>query len=113
MAWAMLAGPAHHDVQPGRERESPSTPRGDEPALSKEGYAEEALPWLDAVYRFALRLTQGDRDAAEDLVQETSSGLTGSGTPSGVRLDGQGSSSRAMTWSTTENARPAYKPSTR
>jgi RNA polymerase sigma-70 factor (ECF subfamily) len=67
----MLAGPAHRDVRPGRERESPSRPKGDEPALSKEGYAEEALPWLDAVYRFALRLTQGDRDTAEDLVQET------------------------------------------
>jgi RNA polymerase sigma-70 factor (ECF subfamily) len=39
-------------------------------ALGKPGFAEEALPWLDAVHRFALRLTR-DRTAAEDLVQET------------------------------------------
>ncbi|CAN5642432.1 sigma-70 family RNA polymerase sigma factor [soil metagenome] len=33
-------------------------------------FAEEALPEMDAVYRFALRLS-GERDPAEDLVQET------------------------------------------
>ena len=33
-------------------------------------FDEEALPHLDAVYRFALRLS-GSRDTAEDLVQET------------------------------------------
>lgn len=71
MAWAMLAGRTHADVRPGRGREDPPGPAGDEPALSKEGFAEEALPWLDAVYRFALRLTEGDLDGAEDLVQET------------------------------------------
>jgi RNA polymerase sigma-70 factor (ECF subfamily) len=40
-------------------------------ALGKPGFVEEALPWLDAVYRFALRLTAGSEDRAEDLVQET------------------------------------------
>jgi len=44
---------------------------GVEPRLSLPGFAEEALPWLDAVYRFSLRLTGGDRSAAEDLTQET------------------------------------------
>jgi len=37
---------------------------------SKAGFEEEALPHLDAVYRFALRLS-GDSDEAADLVQET------------------------------------------
>ncbi|MGD2044670.1 MAG: sigma-70 family RNA polymerase sigma factor [Gemmatimonadota bacterium] len=36
----------------------------------KPGFEEEALPHLDAVYRFALRLS-GSVDEAEDLVQET------------------------------------------
>jgi RNA polymerase sigma-70 factor (ECF subfamily) len=39
--------------------------------LAKPGFAEEALPWLDAVYRFALRLTAGNRVEADDVVQET------------------------------------------
>jgi RNA polymerase sigma-70 factor (ECF subfamily) len=39
--------------------------------LQKFGFEEEALPWLDAVYRFALRLTGGRTSEAEDLVQET------------------------------------------
>src|ERR671923_1176757 len=43
----------------------------DEPQLAKPGFAEEALPWLDAVYRFALRLTGGNRSEADDLTQET------------------------------------------
>jgi len=33
-------------------------------------FSEEAVPHMDAVYRFALRLT-GARDEAEDLVQDT------------------------------------------
>ncbi len=33
-------------------------------------FSEEAVPHMDAVYRFALRLT-GSRDEAEDLVQDT------------------------------------------
>jgi RNA polymerase sigma-70 factor (ECF subfamily) len=37
---------------------------------SKLGFEDEALPHLDAVYRFALRLS-GSADEAEDLVQET------------------------------------------
>jgi RNA polymerase sigma-70 factor, ECF subfamily len=36
----------------------------------KAGFAEEALPWIDAVHRFALRLTRHPVNA-EDLVQET------------------------------------------
>ena len=36
----------------------------------KEGFEDEALPHLDAVYSFALRLS-GAPDQAEDLVQET------------------------------------------
>jgi len=36
----------------------------------RRGFAEEALPHLDAVYRFALGLTRAP-DEAEDLVQET------------------------------------------
>lgn len=42
----------------------------DAPAAVKAGFEEEAIPYLDAVYRFALRLT-GAPDQAEDLVQET------------------------------------------
>lgn len=37
---------------------------------AEASFREEALPHLDAVYRFALRLA-GSRDPAEDLVQET------------------------------------------
>ena len=37
----------------------------------KPGFAEEALPLMDAVFRFALRLAQGRSEVAEDLVQET------------------------------------------
>lgn len=44
---------------------------GTEPRIALPGFAEEALPWLDAVFRFGLRLTGGDQAAAEDLTQET------------------------------------------
>jgi RNA polymerase sigma-70 factor, ECF subfamily len=43
----------------------------DDRPIRKPGFAEEALPWLDAVYRFALRLTGGNAAEAEDLAQET------------------------------------------
>ena len=39
--------------------------------LTKPGFAEEAVPNMEAVYRFALRLTSGDEAAAEDVLQET------------------------------------------
>ena len=42
----------------------------DDTGLGRPGFAEEALPWLEAVYRFSLRLT-GNETEAEDLVQET------------------------------------------
>jgi len=71
MAWSMLARRSNRQVPAGRPREQKPSLSGDEPHLSKDGFAEEALPWLDAVYRFSLRLTQGDRDAADDLAQET------------------------------------------
>jgi RNA polymerase sigma-70 factor, ECF subfamily len=71
MAWAMLSGRGKRDVHAGRPREPKPATAGDEPRLSKEGFVEEALPWLDAVYRFSLRLTDGDRATAEDLAQET------------------------------------------
>lgn len=71
MAWTMLSGQGKNRVEDPAKPEAPPAPRGDEPASSKEGFSEEALPWLDAVYRFSVRLTQGDPDEAEDLVQET------------------------------------------
>lgn len=39
--------------------------------LKKPGFAEEALPLLPEVYRFALRLVGGKEADAEDLAQET------------------------------------------
>jgi RNA polymerase sigma-70 factor (ECF subfamily) len=71
MAWTMLSGRGAHEVHAGRERTTRPSQRDEEPALAAEGFAEEALPWFDAVHGFALRLTGGDRDAAEDLVQDT------------------------------------------
>jgi RNA polymerase sigma-70 factor (ECF subfamily) len=37
----------------------------------RQGFEEEALPHLEAVYRFAIRLVRGEIDQAQDLVQET------------------------------------------
>jgi len=71
MAWTMLSGRTDRDVRPGRPREPRPRPEPAERAIAAEGFAEEALPWLDAVYRFSMRLTRGDQDAAEDLVQDT------------------------------------------
>jgi len=45
------------------------TETAEEPAQAAD-FHEEALPHMDAVFRFALRLA-GTRDRAEDLVQET------------------------------------------
>jgi hypothetical protein len=58
-----------------RRRQPPDPPRPGRPrdagfretaALPKAGFGEEALPWIDAVHRFALRLTRNPVDA-EDL----------------------------------------------
>jgi RNA polymerase sigma-70 factor (ECF subfamily) len=56
---------------PRPRRYAPATPPPDPPALEKAGFAEEALPWMDPVHRFALRLTHGDQESAADLVQDT------------------------------------------
>lgn len=40
-------------------------------SFKKPGFAEEAVPCMDAVYRFALRLAGGRAEQAEDLMQET------------------------------------------
>ena len=40
------------------------------PKAASTDFREEALPHMDAVFRFALRLS-GNKDEAEDLVQET------------------------------------------
>jgi RNA polymerase sigma-70 factor, ECF subfamily len=74
-AWARLdRSAARRQADPpraGRPRDTGApvaTAEGE--ALPRPGFAEEALPWMDAVHRFALRLTR-DPAAAEDLVQET------------------------------------------
>lgn len=61
----MDSPPAQHDVH----ARSDSTL--DELRLPKPGFVDEALPWLDAVYRYALRLSGGNAAEADDVVQET------------------------------------------
>jgi len=36
----------------------------------RQGFAEEALPHMEAVYRYAMRLTRGNTHEAEDIVQD-------------------------------------------
>ncbi|HET7322110.1 MAG TPA: sigma factor, partial [Longimicrobiaceae bacterium] len=43
----------------------------DDSSEKRREFAEEALPCLAAVRRFALRLSGGDEAEAEDLVQDT------------------------------------------
>ncbi len=72
-------GLAEVAIVPGRRRAVAARPSAAASCASagwaeeelKPGFAEEALPCLDAVYRFALRLAGGSRPEAEDLVQET------------------------------------------
>jgi RNA polymerase sigma-70 factor, ECF subfamily len=74
-AWARLRGSAARQrrdpPRAGRPRD-PGVPvnAAETQPLGKPGFAEEALPWMDAVHRFALRLTRNGSEA-EDLVQET------------------------------------------
>jgi len=70
-AWAMLGMGPRHRVRPDRVRITAPEGSRELRDLRREGFVEEALPYLDAVYPFALRLTRGDQDAADDLVQET------------------------------------------
>lgn len=85
-AWAVLAqrrdaekatGPeGTAPPRSGRSEPRPGTgPRDHEgpgrPPHVPDGFEAEALPLLGAVFGFALHLTRGDRDGAEDLVQET------------------------------------------
>lgn len=74
-AWTRLQTPAvrvrTEPPRAGRPRDTGRVASEEETAaLVKPGFSEEALPWLDAVHRFALRLTR-DPVRAEDLVQET------------------------------------------
>lgn len=46
-------------------------PLGKDRREDKTGFADEALPHIDAVYRFSLRLCQGRESDADDLVQQT------------------------------------------
>ncbi len=62
---------SHAGVRPGRPRAAAPSPAPGADLPGADGFDEEAMPWLGAVYRFAVRLTRGDDEAAQDLVQET------------------------------------------
>jgi RNA polymerase sigma-70 factor, ECF subfamily len=54
-----------------QERELTGAEAHNDATLTRHpGFVEEALPWLDAVYRFALRLTTGNEAEADDVTQE-------------------------------------------
>jgi RNA polymerase sigma-70 factor (ECF subfamily) len=50
--------------------ETVTAPPHTHPGTRDEAFEQEALPWLDDVYRFALSLTRDEADA-EDVVQDT------------------------------------------
>jgi len=58
------------ELPPERGDMAPAAARPAAAELAAPGFAEEALPWLDAVNGFALRLTGGDVAAAEDLAPD-------------------------------------------
>jgi RNA polymerase sigma-70 factor (ECF subfamily) len=47
-----------------------TVPESSQEGTRDEAFEQEALPWLDDVYRFALSLTRDEADA-EDVVQDT------------------------------------------
>ncbi len=67
------------ELAPARARVNRTLPQATGPSaddlpevrLAKAAFEAEALPCLDAVYHFALRLRQGDADEAADLAHET------------------------------------------
>ncbi len=52
-------------------RSQPQADAATPPTLSRAEFVEEALPHLEASYRFARRLCQSRQSDADDLVQET------------------------------------------
>ena len=68
---APAAGAGAGEIAGEASGEIAGEPAGEtEQRLAKPGFTEEALPWLDAVFRFTLRLTAGNRAEADDIVQE-------------------------------------------
>src|SRR5690606_28730719 len=61
---------AGHTEEPMRATATAPDPSPAAPPL-KPGFEEEALPHMDAVYHYALRLARGRRAEADDLLQET------------------------------------------